>query len=72
VSFYQNDCENTLPNQHESVFDVNALYSPAKHWSLKDFEIGKPLGRGKFGDVYLAREKKNQFIVAIKVVILRQ
>jgi serine/threonine protein kinase len=33
---------------------------------LKDFEIGKPLGRGKFGDVYLARERKSKFIVAIK------
>ena len=38
-----------------------------KVWSLKDFEIGRPLGRGKFGDVYLARERKTKFIVAIKV-----
>lgn len=29
-----------------------------KFWSLKDFEIGKPLGKGKFGRVYLAREEK--------------
>jgi len=29
-----------------------------KKWSEKDFEIGKPLGQGKFGNVYLAREKK--------------
>ena len=41
--------------------------SAVKKWSLKDFEIGKPLGRGKFGDVYLARERKSKFIVAIKV-----
>lgn len=27
-------------------------------WSLKDFEIGKPLGKGKFGRVYVAREIK--------------
>lgn len=44
----------------------------AKNWSLKDFEIGKPLGRGKFGDVYLARERKNQFVVAIKVIKKKQ
>lgn len=43
-----------------------------KKWSLKDFEIGKPLGRGKFGDVYLARERKNKFIVAIKVIRKKQ
>lgn len=36
-------------------------------WSLDDFDIGKPLGKGKFGNVYLAREKKSKFIVALKV-----
>lgn len=39
-----------------------------KKWSLNDFEIGKPLGRGKFGAVYLAREKETKYIVAIKVL----
>mmetsp|Transcript_10475 Transcript_10475/g.30647 ORF Transcript_10475/g.30647 Transcript_10475/m.30647 type:complete len:333 (-) Transcript_10475:354-1352(-) len=39
-----------------------------KQWSLNDFEIGKPLGRGKFGAVYLAREKQSKYIVAIKVL----
>ena len=39
-----------------------------KQWCLNDFEIGKPLGRGKFGSVYLAREKKTKYIVAIKVL----
>ncbi len=37
------------------------------NWTLDDFEIGKRLGRGKFGHVYLAREKKSKFIVALKV-----
>jgi len=39
-----------------------------KQWSLDDFEIGKPLGRGKFGSVYLAREKRTKYIVALKVL----
>lgn len=38
-----------------------------KHWSLADFEIGCPLGKGKFGAVYLAREKRTHYIVALKV-----
>lgn len=42
-------------------------YNP-KNWSLDDFEIGKPIGRGGFGKVYLARTKKEHFICAIKVV----
>lgn len=37
-------------------------------WSLDDFEIGSPLGRGKFGRVYLAREKTTQYMVALKTL----
>lgn len=36
-------------------------------WSLKDFEVGRPLGKGKFGNVYLARTKKYHIPVALKV-----
>lgn len=39
-----------------------------KRWTLEDFEIGKPLGRGKFGKVYLARERRTKYIVALKVL----
>lgn len=42
--------------------------SQKKRWKLEDFEIGKPLGRGKFGRVYLAREKKSRYIVALKMM----
>ncbi len=38
-----------------------------KSWELSDFDIGKPLGRGKFGNVYLAREKRSHYVVALKV-----
>jgi aurora kinase len=41
-------------------------------WTLNDFEIGKPLGRGKFGRVYIARERKSEFIVALKVISKKQ
>lgn len=44
----------------------------AKRWKLDDFDIGKPLGKGKFGSVYLAREKKSHFIVALKVLFKSQ
>ena len=45
---------------------------PMKTWELADFDIGKPLGRGKFGNVYLAREKKSHYIVALKVLFKSQ
>lgn len=37
-------------------------------WSLEDFEIGAPLGRGKFGRVFLAREKTTHYMVALKTL----
>lgn len=37
-------------------------------WNLDDFEIGAPLGRGKFGRVYLAREKSTHYMVALKTL----
>ena len=44
----------------------------SEDWSIDDFELGKPLGRGKFGHVYLAREKKSKFIVALKMLFKTQ
>lgn len=32
-----------------------------------DFDIGKNLGKGRFGSVYLVREKKSRFILCLKV-----
>ncbi|KAL5571996.1 hypothetical protein UlMin_021593 [Ulmus minor] len=46
--------------------------NPKKGWSLDDFEIGKPLGKGKFGRVYLAREVKSKYIIALKVIFKEQ
>lgn len=43
-----------------------------KRWTIDNFDIGKPLGSGKFGSVYLAREKSSKFIVAIKVLLKAQ
>ncbi|OQS06400.1 aurora kinase [Thraustotheca clavata] len=37
-------------------------------WRLVDFDIGRPLGSGKFGTVYLAREKQTKYVVALKVL----
>ncbi|KAL4667712.1 hypothetical protein H8959_006401 [Pygathrix nigripes] len=47
--------------------------SPAvRHLTVDDFEIGRPLGKGKFGNVYLARLKESHFIVALKVLFKSQ
>ena len=37
-----------------------------RKWIIDDFEIGRGLGRGKFGSVFMAREKQSHMVVAIK------
>jgi len=39
-------------------------------WNMNRFEIGKPLGSGRFGRVYLAREKGTKFICVLKCLDL--
>lgn len=49
----------------------NPMYEqPAtpKEFHLGMFEIGRPLGKGKFGRVYLARERSSGFVCALKVL----
>jgi aurora kinase len=56
---------------HRRTLTDTALYAqPAtpKQWNLGMFEIGKPLGKGKFGRVYLAKERTSGFVCALKVL----
>ncbi len=49
----------------------NPMYEqppPPKQFHLGMFEIGRPLGKGKFGRVYLARERSSGFVCALKVL----
>ena len=51
---------------------ASAVTPGLKRWTLADFDIGRPLGKGKFGHVYLAREKEKKFVVALKVLFKKQ
>lgn len=42
--------------------------TPPRQFHLGMFEIGRPLGKGKFGRVYLARERGSGFVCALKVL----
>ena len=35
---------------------------------MENFELGSKIGKGKYGDVYVARETQTNFIVALKVL----
>ena len=45
----------------------SSIFSEDRLFHIDDFEFGRPLGKGAFGIVYLARLKKTKFICALKV-----
>ncbi|KAL3456331.1 kinase-like domain-containing protein [Aspergillus heterothallicus] len=53
--------ENGEERQHHDQQTPKTLH-------LGMFEIGKPLGKGKFGRVYLAKERSSGFVCALKVL----
>ena len=63
---------NSSTGSSSSTGSVGTTARKGKHWTVSDFEIGCPLGKGKFGSVYLAREKRTRYIVAIKVLQKKQ
>ncbi|XP_074714144.1 aurora kinase C-like isoform X2 [Strix uralensis] len=65
----------TLPGAGRVPLEVSTLLAPPpppRIFSLDDFEVGRPLGKGKFGNVYLARERGSGFLVALKVLFKSQ
>lgn len=59
-------------NTNPSSSSLDKQEQNKKAWSLVNFDIGRPLGRGKFGNVYLAREKETKFVIALKVLFKKQ
>ncbi|XP_058450661.1 aurora kinase C-like [Malaya genurostris] len=58
--------------QHATQASSTASNSGKKSWTLANFDIGRPLGKGKFGNVYQAREKETRFVIALKVLFKKQ
>lgn len=53
------------PSGKENTGNENA--TRPRQWTIDDFEFGGKLGRGRFGNVYVVREKKSGFVLALKV-----
>lgn len=64
--------ENAQKVSSTGASSTNKENQSQKKWVLSDFDIGRPLGKGKFGNVYLAREKRSKFIIAMKVLYRSQ
>ena len=61
----------SVPQPNVQIMPRQKAFTPIE-WTIDDFEIGKPMGRGKFGHVYLARVKRSKFIVGLKVLYKKQ
>jgi hypothetical protein len=59
------EIKETPPSKRVSINEYPSIFNK---WSLDDFEVGKPLGRGKFGRVYIARDRRTEYIVALKAI----
>ncbi|XP_029780568.1 aurora kinase C [Suricata suricatta] len=64
--------EQTRDERTAAAGHVELGISPVRRFTVEDFEIGRPLGKGKFGNVYLARLKEGHFLVALKVLFKSQ
>ncbi|OCF33900.1 AUR protein kinase [Kwoniella heveanensis CBS 569] len=60
--------------EHKQLDEDFESAGPSKHWSLNNFDIGRPLGKGHFGRVYLARVKSQDdpFILVLKCLLKDQ
>ncbi|KAI7886119.1 kinase-like protein [Lichtheimia hyalospora FSU 10163] len=54
------------PSQQELAMDDNTART--RTWAIEDFEVGKCLGNGRFGTVYLAKEMSSKQLVALKII----
>ena len=53
----------------EILIDLSCSERPTREWHLTDFDIGRPLGKGKFGRVYMVRTKSEpHYILAMKTL----
>jgi len=56
------------PAERVQADNDELLEKMKKPWSLEDFTLGKALGKGKFGNVYLAKQKRTNTQLAFKVL----
>nr|KAF6409044.1 aurora kinase C [Rousettus aegyptiacus] len=64
--------DNAQPTAAAEGQTLPSVPTTLRQLTIDDFEIGHPLGKGKFENVYLARLKESHFIVALKVLFKSQ
>ncbi|KJH40263.1 kinase domain protein [Dictyocaulus viviparus] len=60
--------DSTLSRQAYQIGSQNVF----RTWTIDDFEIGRILGRGRFGSVFAARSKQDDVLIALKILFKEQ
>eukprot|EP00998_Keelungia_sp_KM082_P006396 NODE_2648_length_1018_cov_57.305275_g2629_i0.p1 GENE.NODE_2648_length_1018_cov_57.305275_g2629_i0~~NODE_2648_length_1018_cov_57.305275_g2629_i0.p1 ORF type:complete len:287 (-),score=46.51 NODE_2648_length_1018_cov_57.305275_g2629_i0:86-946(-) len=50
------------------IAEAPPLPHVSPNMAISDFDVGRRLGRGKYGSVYLVRERRTKFVCALKVI----
>ena len=68
ASFSSSRPSDEVSSQRSQESQVYQQPTVPRQFHLGQFEIGKPLGKGKFGRVYLAKDRSSGFVCALKVL----
>jgi aurora kinase len=68
--FSHNTTSRSTIRQHteDSLFNFSCVLEAKEELGLSQFEVGRKLGKGRFGDVFMARDIKSGFVIAIKMI----
>lgn len=44
------------------------MHKKQRFWTIDDFDVGSVIGEGRFGKVFIAREKKSKFLCVLKIL----
>ena len=61
-----------ITNDKPETETSSSAIGESRAWHIEDFTLGKPLGRGKFGNVYYAKQKATNVPIALKVLFKAQ
>ena len=65
---FQPDMKPSKDTKYMTEDEIEFQNIDLKKFKISDFDLGMKLGKGKFGNVYLAREKNTNYIVALKIL----
>lgn len=61
-----------MTTRERDIHPIKEMLKRSSQFKITDFNLGKKLGKGRFGSVRLAQDKLTKFILAIKTINIAQ